>query len=79
MPCDGCFYTVRLNADIPLGYCCRAMLQKPLDKSNVVSISLIDFSSIPLAKTVRTNTFNPQIVADDGKSLLNCPRCNRED
>ena len=55
MSLNGRFNPLRLNANVTLGDGGGAVLQKPLDKGNVVAVGLVDFRSIPLAETVSTD------------------------
>ena len=51
------------------------MLQKPLDKSNVITVLLVYLCGVPLAKAVGADAFIAQIVTDKGKLLLYGARC----
>ena len=73
------FDPLRLDADVSLGGGGGTVLQKPLDKGNVVAVSFVDFRSIPLAETVGADALKPQVVTNDGKLLLNRALCDRED
>ena len=44
-----------LDADVTLCGGGTAVLQKPLDKGDVIAICLVDFRCIPFAKTVGTD------------------------
>ena len=78
MSLNGGFNSLRLNSNVTLRDGGGAVLQKPLNKGNVVSVGLVDFRSIPLAKTVCADTFKAQIVTDDSKLFLNGTLCNGE-
>ena len=49
---DGSFDPLRLNANVTLSNGGGAVLEKPLDKGNVVAVGLVDFRGIPLAEAV---------------------------
>ena len=76
---NGGFNSLRLNSNVTLSDGGRTVLQKSLDKGNVVAVGLVDFRSVPLAKTVGANTLKAQIVTDDGKLLLNGASRDGED
>ena len=79
MSLNGCFDSLRLNADVSLRNGGGAVLQESLDKGNVIAVGLVDFRSIPLAETVSADALKTQIVADNGELLLNRPFGNGED
>ena len=67
-----------LDANVTLRGGGTAVLQKPLDKGDVIAIGLVDFCRIPFAETVGADTLVTQIVADDCQLFLNCSFCNWE-
>ena len=71
-------YPLRLNTDIPLCDGGGAVLQKPLNKGNIVAVGLVNLRGVPLAETVCTDTLKAQIVANDVKLLLYSPLSDRE-
>ena len=70
MVLNGLFDSLRLNANVTLRGGCTAVLQKPLDKGDVIAICLVDLRGIPLAETVSADTLKAQVVADQFQLLL---------
>ena len=79
MSLDGCFNSLRLNANVSLGDGGRAVLEKPLDKGDVIAVGLVDFRSIPLSEAVGADALKSQVVTDDGKLFLHSPFRNGKD
>ena len=73
MPFNRLFDPLRLDADVALRHGGGAVLQKPLHKGNIKPICLVNFGGVPLAEAVGADTLEAQIVADDGKLLLDRP------
>ena len=73
MSLNGRFDSLWLNANVTLSNGGGAVLEKSLNKSNVIPVGLVDFRSIPLAETVCADSLESQIVTDDGKLLLHSP------
>ena len=49
---NGFFDPLRLNANVSLSNRGGTVLEKSLDKGDVITVVLVDFRSIPLAETV---------------------------
>ena len=79
MSCDSVFDSLRLNADVSLSDCRTAVLQKALNKGNVVPVILVNLSGVPLAEAVCADVLIAQKLAYDGKLLLDCSGRDRED
>ena len=79
MSFNGLFYPLRLNADVTLCCACAAVLQKTLHKSNVIAIVSVNLCCVPFAETVGADSVKAQVIANDGKLLLNRPCGDRED
>ncbi len=75
----GLFDSLWLNTDVALCNGCTAVLQKPLDKGNVITTVFIDFSGIPLPEAMGANPIVTQVVANGVKLFLHGSFCNRED
>ena len=73
MPLNRGFDALRLNADVALRHACAAVLQKALDKRNVIAAFLVDFGGVPLAEAVGADPLKAQVIAHNGKLLLDCP------
>ena len=54
------------------------MLQKMLDKGNIIAVILINLRGVPLAETVSADLLVARMVADDGELLLYGPLRERE-
>lgn len=74
----GRFYPLRLNTDIPLCDGGRAMLQKPLDKGNIIAVCLVNLRGVPFAEAVCADTLIAQIIAHKAELLLYGPLGNGE-
>ena len=74
---NGLFNPLWLNADVTLCGGGTAVLQKPLNKGDVIDIGLVDLCRIPFAETVGADALVTQIVADDPQLFLNCSFCDR--
>ena len=72
MVLNSLFDPMWLNADVALGNRSGAVLQKPLDKGDVVPVGLVNLCGVPLAEAVGADALKSQIVADNGELLLNC-------
>ena len=75
---NGLFDPLWLNADVTLRGGGTAVLQKPLNKGDVIAIGLVDLRCVPFAKTVGADALVTQIVADYPQLFLNCSFCNWE-
>ena len=64
------FYPLRLNTDVSLCDGGGAVLQKPLHKSNIVAVGLVNLRGVPLAETVCADTLKAQIVTNNVELLL---------
>ena len=60
---DCCLYPLRLNTDVSLCDGGGAVLQKPLHKSNIVAVGLVNLRGVPLAETVCADTLKAQIIS----------------
>ena len=79
MSLNGCFNSLWLNSNVALSDGGGTVLEKPLDKGDVVAVGLVDFRSIPLAEAVRSDSLRAKIIADKGKLLLHGSLCDGED
>ena len=70
---------LRLDADVSLGHGGGAVLQKPLDKGNVIAVVLVDLRRVPLAEAVSADALIAQVIADNRKDLLHFPCRDGED
>lgn len=60
----GLFDPLRLYADIPLRSGGAGVLQKPLDKGDIVSVAVVNLCGIPFAEAVGGYPLIAQIVTD---------------
>ena len=79
MPLNCLLDPLRLDADVSLRHRCAAVLQEPLNKSNIIAIVLVDLRGVPLAEAVCADPFIAQIIADASKDLLHFPCGDGED
>ena len=61
---------LRLNAYISLRYGGRAVLQKPLNKRNVIAVILVYLRRVPFTEAVSAYSVIAEVVTDDGELLL---------
>ena len=64
------FDPLRFDADIPLRDGCVAVLQKPLDKRNIITVVAVDLCCVPFSETVCTDCLIAEIVTDFFKDFL---------
>lgn len=79
MSFNGLFNPLRLNADVSLCHGGAAVLQETLYKRNVIAVVSVNLCCVPLAEAVCADSLKAQIIAHDGKLLLNCPCGDRKD
>ena len=66
-----CFlYSLRLNTDVPLSHSSRTMLQKPLNKGDVVTVIFVNLRRVPFTEAVSAYSVIAEVVTDDGELLL---------
>ena len=73
------FNPLWLDADIALGGGGGAVLQQALDKGDIITIILVNLRGIPLTEAVGADTLIAQVIAYNGKLLLNGALCDRKD
>ena len=73
-----CFYSLWLNANIPLCDGGGAVLQKPLNQGYIIAVCLVYFRGVPLAEAVSANPLKAQILAHDMELLLYGPLSDGE-
>lgn len=73
------FNTSWLNANVALGDACAAVLQKALNKGNVITAVLVNLRCVPLAEAVCADPLKAQVIAHKGKLLLNGSFGQRKD
>ena len=73
------FDPLRFNSDIPLRDGGGAVLQEPLNQGNVIAVILVNLCGVPLAEAVGSDALISQVIADNGKLLLDGSLCDRED
>ena len=76
---DRLFDPLRFQTDISLRDCRTAVLQKALNKSNIVTVIFVYFGGIPLSKTMSADSVIPQIITNEFDLLLDSPFCYWED
>ena len=64
------FDPLRLDADIPLRDGGGTVLQQPLDKGNVEAVVPVNLRRVPFAEAVGADALKAQVIADNGKLLL---------
>ena len=62
MSLNGFFNSLWLSAYVPLRYCCRAVLQKPLDRGDIIEVVLVYLCGIPFSKDVGAYALIAQLV-----------------
>ena len=62
MPFNRFLDSLRLDADVVLCGGCGAVLQKPLDKGDIIAVVLVDFGGVPFPKAVGTDPLIAQIM-----------------
>ena len=67
------FHLIVTYSDIPLSNHRAGVLQKVLNKGDIVPVFVIDLRSVPLAEAVRGDVVESQIVADGLQMLLYGP------
>ena len=73
MTFDSGFDPLLLSANVTLRDGSRAVLEKSLDKDDVIPAGFVNLGGVPLAETVGADTLKPQIVTDNGKLFLHSP------
>ena len=79
MPLNGCLNPLWLDTDVTLRDSGRAMLQKPLDKGNVIPVILVNLRGVPLAEAVGADTVIAQVVTNQFQLLLDSSGGDGED
>lgn len=78
MVLNGYFDPLRFDADVTLSNGGGTVLQESLDKGDVISAGFVNLCGVPLAETVSADALETQVIANDGKLLLNCAFCDGE-
>ena len=75
---NGSLYPLWFHANISLSDRRAAMLEKPLDKRNIITITFINLGGIPLPEAVCADALISKNITDKGKLLLYRPLCQRK-
>jgi hypothetical protein len=70
---DSGFHLIIPYSDIPLSNHRAGVLQKVLNKGDVVPVGVVDLRGVPLAEAVRGDVVEAQIVADGLQMFLDGP------